>query len=119
MINPYVLLALLASFVLSNGYSYYTGGNHMEASIKAEQLEATNKAIEMAGVQATKDNEHMRVVEVEKEVVKYIYIKVRDRINENISNNPHYAECSLDADGLRLFNTSAAAETASTRESAH
>jgi hypothetical protein len=119
MINPYILIALIVSFVLSNGYAYHTGGNHMKNSIKAEQLEANNEAIVLAEVQATEDSTLIRVVEVEKEVVRNVYIKVRDKVNENIENNPNYAECSLDADGLRLFNSSAATYTTITREPTH
>lgn len=119
MLNPYVLLALLASFILSNGYAYYLGGKHMQNSINAEQLEATDKSIELAGVQANKDNEIIKYVEVEKEVLKNVYIKVRDKVNENIEKNPDYAECALDADGLRLFNNSSATEAAITRKPAN
>ena len=112
--NPYVLIAILVALLASHGGAYYLGGKHMENSIKAEQLEATNKAIEMAGTQATKDNEIIKFVEVEKEVLKNVYIKVRDKVNENIEKNPDYAECALDADGLRLFNNNTSTETEKT-----
>ena len=112
--NPYVLIAILVALLASHGGAYYLGGKHMENSIKAERLEATNKAIEMAGTQAAKDNEIIKFVEVEKEVLKNVYIKVRDKVNENIEKNPYYAECALDADGLRLFNNSSSATTEAT-----
>jgi len=114
--NPYVLLAILASFILSNGYAYYIGGEHTGNRIKAEQLEATNTAIVQADVQAIRDNTIIKFVEVEKEVIKKEYIAIRDKVNENIEKNPDYIECALDADGLRLFNSSTATETTNSRK---
>ena len=112
--NPYVLLALLVSFILSNGYAYYIGGEHTENRIKAEQLEATNKAIVQADVQAVKDNTVIKFVEVEKEVIKTEYRYIREKANENIDKNPVYAECGLDDDGLRIYNASASTKKDST-----
>ena len=116
MLNPYVIIAVLVALIASHGTAYYYGGKHTEDAIKAQQLEATEKAIELAGVQAVQDNEIVKYVVVEKEKLNNVYIKVRDKVNENIEKNPDYAECALDADGLRLFNTSAATETAASRK---
>lgn len=102
--NPWVLLGIVLALLASHGGAYYVGGKHMENSIKAEQLEATNKAVEIAEVQAVHDNLVIKFIEVEKEVIKKEYITIRDRVNENIEKNPDYAECALDSDGLSLFN---------------
>jgi len=110
MINPYVIIALLLGLIASHSTAYYYGGENRENAIKAEQLEATNKAIVQADEQAVKDNQIVKFVEVEKEVIKNVYIKVRDKVNENIDKNPVYSECGLDADGLRLYNTHATTE---------
>jgi hypothetical protein len=110
MINPYVIIAVLVALIASHGTAYYYGGEHRENAINAQQLKATNKAIAQADVQAVKDNQVIKFVEVEKEVIKNVYIKVRDKVNENIDKNPVYSECGLDADGLRLYNTHAATE---------
>lgn len=107
-LNPYFIIGLIAAFLMSNGTAYYYGGEHAENRIHAEQLEATNKAIVQADVQSAKDSEQIKFIEVEKEVIKNVYIKVRDQVNENIEKNTSYAECALDADGLRLFNASSA-----------
>lgn len=117
--NPYVLLALLATFILSNGYAYYIGGEHTENRIKAEQLEATNKAILQADTQAVKDNAVIKFVEVEKEVIKTEYRYLRDKTNENIDKNPMYSECGLDDDGLRLYNASATTKENSAGKPTH
>lgn len=109
-LNSYFIIGLIAAFLISNVTAYYYGGEHREDAIKARQLEATNKAIVQADVQSVKDNEQIKFIEVEKEVIKNVYIKVRDQVNENIEKNTSYAECALDADGLRLFNTRTATE---------
>jgi len=117
-LHPYVIIAILLGLIASHGTAYYYGGENRENAIKAEQLEATNKAIAQADEQAVKDNQIVKFVEVEKEVIKNVYIKVRDKVNENIDKNPVYSECGLDADGLRLYNTHAATEANDTRKPA-
>lgn len=107
-LNPWVILGIVVSLLASHGYAYYIGGVHTENSIKAEQLESTNKAIVQADVQAVKDNTIIKFVEVEKEVIKIEYRTIREKANENIEKNPVYSECGLDDLGLHLYNSGSA-----------
>lgn len=116
---PYILIALLVSNMLTAGASYYYGGKHKKESIEAEQLRAVEKTIELANVQIDKDQEIATESEQAKEVIRTVYIKVRDKANENIEKNSAYNECGLDDVGLQLFNDSASNQKSGTSESAH
>lgn len=111
MINPYAILAFVVALFISHGYAYYIGGEHVENKIKAEQLEATNAAIVQADNQAFIDSNLSAKEVVIQEKIKIEYRYIREKANENIEKNSDYSECGLDADGLYIFNSGAAAET--------
>lgn len=104
MFNPYILLGLLLFLLSSSGVSYYYGGKHCQDRHDSLQLKAQSRAIEESNKQSEEDNEISEKVEVEKEVIRYVYVKVKEAVSENIENNPDYDECSLDDIGLQLYN---------------
>ncbi|MDV6347460.1 hypothetical protein R2083_08025 [Nitrosomonas sp. Is35] len=111
--NPWVILAAVIFLLVSHAWAFHEGKKIEANAIKAEQLEATNKAIEQAGAQAIADNKlSAKEIKVQ-EKIKIEYRYIREKANENIDKNTGYADCGLDDDGLRIFNSGAAAEAPS------
>lgn len=102
--NPWLILAIVAFLTVSHTWAYQTGSKHKENAIKAEQFDATNKAIEQAEKQAVADNELIGAEIKVQEKIKIEYRYIREKANANIDKNDGYADCGLDDDGLRLFN---------------
>lgn len=105
LFSPWFWLALLISVLtlLGTGFSY--GFKYAKADTAKEQQAAQIIADIQAEKQAKADRVTEETFEEARETVRTIYIKVREKANENIVNNPDYHECGLDADGLRLYNT--------------
>lgn len=104
--NPWLILGVFVFLIGSHTWAFFEGKSFESNLIKAEQLEATNKSIEQAEVQEVKDNKVVQKEIVIQEKIKIEYRYIREKANENITKNPSYAECGLDDDGLRLFNSS-------------
>ena len=108
--NPWVILAAVIFLLVSHTWALHEGKKIEANAIKAEQLDATNKAIEQADAQAVADNKlSAKEIKVQ-EKIKIEYRYIREKTNENIEKNDSYADCSLDADGLRIFNSGTATE---------
>jgi len=109
MFNPYFLLAALLSMLASFGGVYWLGGHLCEAAHDAEQLKVMQEihvaAEKQAEEQAEEDQKTAQRYEDVRETVRTVYVKVKEKANENIQKNHGYADCSLDADGLRLYNS--------------
>lgn len=117
--NPWLILAGIAFLAVSHGWAFYEGGKIKENHIKAEQLEQTVEAIEQAEEQAVEDTKLVAEEVKVQEVIRIQYRYIREQVNANIDKNHSYAECSLDADGLHLFNESSGAEKTVAGKSAH
>jgi len=105
LLNPYFLLAALLSLLASFGGGYWLGTDHCETGHKAEQFEVMQEIQVAADKQAEEDNQIAQRYEDVREVVRTVYVKVKEEANENIDKNGGYADCSLDADGLLLYNS--------------
>lgn len=107
--NPYLLLAVLIMGLVASAASYTLGSKHMKDAMKAEQADVLRNAIidtyQLAKEQAAADHEAQASFENVRETVRTVYVKVKDKADENISHNNGYSDCSLDDDGLRLYNT--------------
>ena len=102
---PYLLLAVLLAILASFGGGYWLGADHCETAHDAEQFKVMQEIQIAAEKQAEEDQQTARRYETARETVRTVYVKVKEKANENIENNHGYADCSLDADGLRLYNT--------------
>ena len=110
MLNPYVLIALGAIWLGTAGGSYWLGYKHCTNAHKADQLAVMEEVVIEAEKQAEADHKTAENYERARETVRTVYIKVKERADENIENNRNYAECGLDADGLRLYNAKPSAD---------
>lgn len=108
--NPWLILAAVAFLLVSHGWAFHEGKKIERNEINAEQLEATNKAIEEAEKQAIEDHQLVSEEVKVQEKIRIEYRYIREKSNANIDKNHSYAECGLDADGLRLFNAGATAQ---------
>lgn len=114
--NPWLILAGIAFLAVSHGWAFIEGGKVKENQIKAEQLERTQEAIEHAEEQAVEDTKLVAEEVKVQEVIRIQYRYIREQVNANIDKNHNYAECGLDADGLRLFNSGSATQAATSRK---
>ncbi len=104
LFSPWFWLAVLLSAGSIFGTGYYYGGKHTLTHEKTKQLEAEHRVRKIEVAQAKIDQKTAQEYEVVREKVRTVYVTVKEKANENIDNNPGYAECGLDADGLRLYN---------------
>lgn len=105
LLNPYFLLAALLSLLASFGGGYWLGTDHCETSHEAKQFKVMQEIQVAADKQAEEDNQIAQRYEGVREVVRTVYVQVKGKANENIEKNGGYADCGLDADGLRLYNS--------------
>ncbi|MBY0499993.1 MAG: hypothetical protein K2P74_10365 [Nitrosomonas sp.] len=108
--NPWMILAAAVFLLVSHTWAFKGGVKYKSNEIKAEQLEATRKAVELVDKQIVADNK-LAAQEIQvQEKIKIEYRYIREKANENIDKNPVYADCGLDDDGLRLFNANPGAK---------
>jgi len=109
--NPWLIIGIIVLFIGSNIFSFFKGEEVKENEIKAVQLEATEKAITKSNEQVKVDDHLVKTQIVIQEKIKVEYKYIKEKADENINKNPVYAECGLDDDGLRLFNSSSSNRT--------
>ena len=114
--NPWLILAAVIFLLVSHGWAFHEGKRVERNEIKAEKLEATKEAIEQADKQSVADNKLVGEEVKIQEKIKIEYRYIREKVNANIEKNSGYAECGLDADGLRLYNSSPDIETSVTEK---
>lgn len=105
ILSPYFWLAALIAALVIFGTGYDLGDKHARNKAAAEQLEAVAETREQAIKQAQADQETAKNYEAAREKVRTVYVTVKEKANANIKNNPDYNHCSLDDDGLRLYNS--------------
>lgn len=102
--NHYVFAGLLLAFLMTFGGGYSLGGKHAREHAEALKLQAVAKAQEQAAEQAKADQQTAQVYEAARETVRTVYVKIKEKAHENIEKHHDYADCGLDADGLRIYN---------------
>ncbi len=115
LFSPYpwlvVLVLLGASTLFGIGYQHgHENGRNGCLADQASALEAAVKQAQAEAIAQTRaELQVSREFETAREQVRTVYIKVKEKANENIDRNSGYGDCSLDADGLRLYNARPAA----------
>lgn len=105
ILSPYFWLAALLAALSIFGYGYHKGYQNATNHADALQLQAVAEAKQQAIEQAKKDQQIAQSYEAKRETVRTVFIKIKEKVHENIAKNHDYAECGLDADGLRLYNS--------------
>lgn len=104
LLSPWTWLVLLLTLSGTHGAAYHHGWKHATNHYAAAKL----AAIEVARQEEARQAKAGQVIEEEyeevREVVRTVYVTIKEKADENIAKNPDYSECSLDADGLRLYN---------------
>lgn len=103
--SPYFWLALIIMTLVIFGSGYDLGAKHARNKAAAEQLEAVAEARIDAIEQVQIDQKTAQNYEADRETVRIIYVKAKEKAHENIENHPEYGNCSLDDDGLQLYNS--------------
>lgn len=104
ILSPYFWIAALIAAVTLFGTGYHSGYKHANDHSEALKLQAVAKAQEQAENQAKRDQQTAQSYETARETVRTVYVKIKENARANIENHPDYADCGLDADGLRLYN---------------
>lgn len=103
--SPYFWLVLLLTLFVFFAGGYQQGAKNTRNQMAAEQLQAVAQARIEAIEQAKADQITAQNYEEKRETVRIIYLKAKEKARENIENNPEYGNCSLDTDGLWLYNS--------------
>ncbi|AKH37285.1 MULTISPECIES: hypothetical protein [Nitrosomonas] len=108
LFSPYLWLAVILWSSTMLGMGYYQGHQHGKNGCLADQAVALEEAIQQAQGQALEqakaELKTTQEFETAREKVRTVYVKIKEKADENIEHNPDYDHCSLDADGLRLYN---------------
>lgn len=104
ILSPYFWIAVLIFALVNFGAGYHNGYQHASDHAEAGKLQAVAKAQARAEKQAKADRKTETRYETARETVRTVYVKVKEKAHENIARHSDYAGCSLDADGLRLYN---------------
>ena len=104
IVSPYFWLALLVGALALSSVSYHYGGKHARDEMAAGNLNLVNKAITRANKAAKRMEERLEGYEAKREKIRLVYRKAEEQADDNISKNPGYGDCGLDADGLHLYN---------------
>lgn len=104
-LSPSFWLAALVAALGIFGTGYHNGYKHANDHAEALKLQAVAKANEQAIKQAKADQKTAQNYENARERVRTVYVTIKEKAYENIAKHPDYDQCSLDADGLRLYNS--------------
>lgn len=108
LFSPWFWLAVLLGALTLLGIGYHQGHENGKNGCLADQASALEAAIKQAQTDAIAQTQAelqvSREFETAREKVRTVYIKVKEKANENIDRNCSYGDCGLDADGLRLYN---------------
>lgn len=104
ILSPYFWIAALVAAIALFGTGYHNGHKHANDHAEALKLQAVNKALKQADEQAKRDQKTAQNYETARERVRTVYVTIKEKAHENIEKHPDYADCGLDADGLRLYN---------------
>lgn len=108
LLSPWFWLAMLLSASSLLGIGYYQGHRNGKNGCLAEQAYAIEAAVKDARLEDSRqrlaERETTRKYEQKRETVRTVYVKVKEKANENIDKNQGYGDCRLDDDGLRLYN---------------
>lgn len=104
ILSPYFWLAVLLAALTIFGTGYHNGYQHANDHAEALKLQAVAKVQKQAEKQAKRDQKIAQNYETARETVRTVYVTIKEKARENIEKHPDYADCGLDADGLRLYN---------------
>lgn len=104
ILSPYFWLAVLLAALTIFGTGYHNGYQHANDHAEALKLQAVAKAQKQAEARSRRDQQIAQNYETARETVRTVYVKIKEKARENIEKHPDYADCGLDADGLRLYN---------------
>jgi hypothetical protein len=114
LFSPWFWLAALLSALALLGIGYHQGHENGKNGCLADQASALESAIKQAQTQAIKqakaELQVTRELEAAREKVRTVYVRIKEKADENIDQNSGYGDCGLDADGLRLYNAKPAAQ---------
>ncbi|SFM83878.1 hypothetical protein [Nitrosomonas communis] len=109
LFSPYFWLAILLGASTLLGIGYYQGHRDGKNACLARQAfaieEAVKKAQEQAIEQANAELKTTQEFETARETVRTVYVKIKEKADENIDQNSGYGDCSLDDYGLHLYNS--------------
>ena len=114
LLSPWTWLVLLLTLAGTHSTAYHYGWQHAKNHYAAEKLAAIDLARKEEARQAKAEKVIEKDYEEVREKVRTVYVTIKEKADENIEKNRGYADCSLDDDGLQLYNARPDKTTAST-----
>jgi hypothetical protein len=115
LLSPWFWLAVLLGALALLNIGYHQGHENGKNGCLAGHASALEKAVEAARAEAIEQTKAelqvTREFETARETVRIVYVKIKEKADENIDQNSGYGACGLDADGLRLYNAKPALGT--------
>lgn len=115
LLSPYTWLAALVGLIalittaFYQGYQFRLGEEARDQNALLVKIEHEEQLLRL------KQRNAEAQFETQREVIRTVYVNLRKDVNENIEKNT-YGNCSLDADGLRLYNARPERQGATTTE---
>lgn len=106
------LLAMLAGIAALFIGGYLLGKADERTDWVASQAHAQQAAQAKTDEINTRREQVAQSREVSRERIRLVYRTVKEKVDENVKNNPAVNDCGLDADGLRNWNAANAGEAA-------
>lgn len=101
-----VLIVALALALVGIGYAW--GDKHASSACADDKTQAQQAAQAVVDETNTRREEVAQARETSREQIRVVYRTIKEKANEN----PVAADCSLDADSLRIWNAANAGNTA-------
>lgn len=116
--TPYRILALVLLIGACVGFGYVQGITRESDRRDAQALEQTRTAHAAADKESTRREAVGAAREVKRETIRVVYRTIKEKADENIQKNTgpdesrSYVNCSLDTDGLRIWNAANSGDAA-------
>lgn len=112
LLNPYVLIGLLAFVAAVGAGGYSAGQRHAENACAADKSASLIRAIEQAEAVARQDAEVLTAHEQERERIRTAFQPIREGVTRYVERHAGTADECLDPDGMRLWLAANNASTA-------
>jgi hypothetical protein len=105
-----LLLFLITGAALFIG-GYLTGASDGRTGCVTTQAQAQQAGQAVADKETSRRENIGEQREASRERIRVVYIRLKEKVDENVKHNPAVNDCGLDADGLRNWNAANAGET--------
>lgn len=103
LLNPYMLIGLLAFVAAVGAGGYSAGHRHATNACAADKAASLTRAIEQAEAVAAQDAEVLGAHEDKRERIRTVFQTIREEVTRYVQTHAGDAGECLDPDGMRLW----------------